>query len=431
MPVFEYKALQEDGKPTQGVIDADTPREARDKLRAKRIHVTEMKALRSAGRDRALAKRKAKAESLGDIEGGVGGTLAAAVRELRPPSLGQGRIRSEVAAFTRQLATLLGAGITLADAIGVLIQQVNHRRVEMALRLIREDIQGGIGLADAMARHPDLFTDLYVNMVKAGEASGNLDDILERLSKFLRAQDRTRNRVAAALTYPMVMCVAGFGVVIFLLTYVVPKITDVIKEQGNQLPLPTEILITIQGWVTGYWWLMLIVMALSWGMFRVFRATEKGALLVDTWKLKLPIFGDLFKKQSVSRFATTFATLLKSGIQATDALKILRNVVDNKLLANTLTDVHDRILQGADISAPLRKSDVFPPVVGYMIAVGEQSGSLEDMLERISESYDEEIELTVQKVTSMIEPIIIVIMAVIVGFIVLSVILPLVQGFQA
>ena len=440
MPVYEYKALLENGSHTKGVVDADTAREARAKLRARQVHVTDMRVLgggvpgesEPAARSVALAASR-QGDPLGSLtsaHGGIGGTVLAALREVRLPRLDQARVRSEVSAFTRQLATLLGAGITLAEAISVLVQQVSSRRLETVLRILREDIQSGLGLADAMARHPHMFTDLYVNMVRAGEASGNLDEILSRLSDYLQAQERMRNRVATALTYPAIMAVAGMGVVVFLLTYVVPKITAVILKRGNVLPLPTQMLISIQWFVTAYYPFILGGLALGYGLLRLFRATERGALIWDTYKLKLPIFGELFQKQSVSRFAVTFATLLKSGIQATDALRILRNVVDNKLLAVTLQDVHDRILQGADISAPLRASSVFPPVVGYMIAVGERSGSLEDMLERISESYDEEIELTTQKVTAFIEPVIIVIMAGIVGFIVLAVILPLVQGFN-
>jgi len=210
----------------------------------------------------------------------------------------------------------------------------------------------------------------------------------------------------------------------------VPKITKVFTKKGGVLPLPTQMLLTMQKVINEYWWLILGASIASFVAYKMLTSTEKGALWRDTTKLRLPIFGDLFRKQSVARFATTFATLLKSGIQATEALKILCTIVDNKLLAKVLDDVRERIIEGADIATPLKKSRVFPPIVGDMIAIGEESGQLEELLDRIAETYDEEIEVTTAKVTAMIEPLIIVVMAVVVGFIVLAIVMPLVQGFK-
>jgi general secretion pathway protein F len=409
MPVYEYKALTEKGSITTGVIDADTPKEAREKLRAKRVHVTEMTK---------LERQKA------DAPGG-------AVMTLKIP--GRGRSsggKSDVPMVTRQLATLLKAGIPFSDALGALIQQIEHRSLERAFRQIKEDIASGSPTGDAFARHPQYFNNLYVNMIKAGEASGNMDEVLKRLADFLQKAAKMKGKVTAALVYPMAMVVLGGLVVMFLMTFVVPKIVDSIKERGGPLPLPTEILIAISAFVKAWWWAIIlggIVLSTLYGMWV---RTPAGRLMRDTWLLRLPIFGMLFKKQSVARFATTFATLLKSGIPALECLKILRDIVDNQLLANTLDVVHDRIIEGADIATPLKNSGVFPPVVGYMISIGEQSGQLEDILDKVAEAYDEEIDVTTQKVTALIEPIIIVIMALVVGFIVLSVVLPLVQGFN-
>ncbi len=399
MPVYEYKALTEKGAPTRGIIDADTPREAREKLRARRVHVTEMVPLaRSRG-----------AEQKVDV---WRNPLAAFRRKS-----GSGRAAADVPMVTRQLATLLRAGIPLADALNALTQQIENRQLERAFRQIKEDIASGSSTADAFARHPRFFNDLYVNMIRAGEASGNLDEILRRLAEFLQKQARNRGKVAAALGYPIVLVGVGTIVVAILMTFVVPKIVASIVAKGAPLPLPTEILIGISNFLKAYWWALLLGALALFLAYAAWASTPAGRLKRDTILLRLPVFGQLFKKQSVGRFASTFATLLRSGIPALECLRVLREIVDNALLAKTLDQVHDRIVEGADIATPLKNSGVFPPVVGYMIAIGEQSGQLE------------EIEVATQKVTSLIEPVIIVIMALVVAFIVVSVILPIFQGF--
>ncbi|MEZ6187294.1 MAG: type II secretion system F family protein [Planctomycetota bacterium] len=425
MPVYNYKALDGRGELTQGIIDASSPREAREKLRSRKLFVTEM----------AAAKRKKKAKA-GEDDGalirvgdGAGGSVGFSFKDLGG-KLFIGGARAEMVSVTRLLATLLKAGIPLIDAISSVINQVSDKYLSTVLRQIREAVRGGVGIADALGNHPELFDPLYVNMVRAGEEAGALDDVLTRLANFMQAQARTKNKVSAALTYPLIMMVLGGGVVVFLLAFVVPKIVGVVQKRGTPLPLPTKILITIKDMFLSWWWLGALLAAVAFIAWTLFTSTENGAMFRDRNKLKLPIVGDLFRKQSVARFAHTFATLLRSGVQATDCLRILSTVVDNRLLGKVLLEVRDRIIEGQDISTPIKRSQVFPPVVGDMIAIGEESGSLEELLERIAEAYDEEVEITTTKATSLIEPIIIVIMAGIVGFIVLAVVLPLVQGFK-
>jgi len=428
MPVYQYKALDQRGEPTQGIIDASSPREAREKLRGRKLFVTDMAAAKG-GRKGAIAKADSEAD-MPAVGGGPGGGGGLQLDQLQFKRLFLGRSRAELPAVTRLLATLLKAGITLVDSISSLIQQVEDQYLNTVLREIRESVQGGVSFADALAMHPELFDPLYVNMVRAGEASGALDQVLHRLANFMQAQHRMKNRVSAALTYPLIMMVLGFGVVIFLLTFVVPKIVAVVTKRGTALPLPTEILIFVKDLFLNWWWVGAILIAVVWIAYGAFTATDRGAMFRDTYKLRLPIVGDLFRKQSVARFSHTFATLLRSGVQATDCLKILSNVVDNRLLGKVINEVRERIIEGTDIATPIKRSKVFPPVVGDMIAIGEESGQLEELLERIAEAYDEEIEITTAKVTSLIEPLIIVFMAGIVGFIVLSVVLPLVKGFK-
>lgn len=413
MPVYDYKALNEKGEIVRGVIDADTPKEARERLRQRKVHVT------------AMTEAKRKRREAG-AEPGVEQKL-----DLKLPKLRRAKGVQDIPMVTRQLATLLKAGIPLADALKALIEQIESRDLERAFRQIKEDVATGVPTTEAFARHPQYFNALYVNMLKAGEASGNLDQILQRLADFLHKQSKAKGKVQAALVYPIAMVVLGTMVVIFLMKFVVPNIVDAITERGGDLPVPTQILQGMSHFVQDSWWMLLLGIVGAIALYQAWARTEKGRLIRDTWLLKLPVFGTLFKKQAVARFATTFSTLLRSGVPALEALKILREIVDNALLSQTLVTVHDRILEGADIATPLKRSGVFPPVVAYMIAIGEQSGQLEDILEKISEAYEEEVDVTVQKVMALIEPVVILAMALVVGFIVLAVVLPMVQSFEA
>jgi type II secretion system protein F len=412
MAIYQYTALTPAGKVKKGIIDADTPRDARSKLRQGNFHVTEMKEVG----DRVDRKKASLVKKTS-----VGGLAL----EFKMPRF-QRRIKvRDLAAFTRQFSTLLKSGIQLADALNALVEQATDRDMEKVLRNIKEEITGGANLAESLARHPRYFSDLYVNMVRAGEASGNLDVVLTRIANYLQKQASLRGKVAAAVTYPCVMVVVGTTVVIFLMTYVVPKITEILKQKNTPLPLPTEILINVSSFFQNFWWVLGIGLVGFLFLFRAVVATAPGRLKFDTLLLKLPLFGNLFTKQAISRFTVTFSTLLKSGLPALDSLKVVALVVNNAKLTQVINDIHTRIIEGADIATPIKKSKVFPPMVGYMVAVGEQSGQLEEVLDRISESYEEELDLAIQKLTSLIEPVIIIFLAVIVGFIIASVLLPL------
>jgi general secretion pathway protein F len=400
MPVYTYKALKDDGASEVGVIDADSPKDARLKLKGRRLHVTD----------------------LATAEGGEkGGKRRAAFRLFRR------RRPEEVAMLTRQLSTLLGSGIPMIGSLNAIVDQQEHADLKAALMDVRERVSQGSALSEAMGLHAHYFNDLYVNMVRAGEAGGNLDKVLHRVADYLHSQNRTRAKVVAALTYPIIMVVIGAGVVAVLLAYVVPKILEVIRKQKEALPLPTEILLALSGFLWNYWWLLGAagagVAALYWNA----RRSPAGRLWIDIQKLRIPILGNLMKKASISRFAITFATLLESGLPVLEAMAVVKRVVDNALLADTLEKVRQKIAEGADIATPLKQSQVFPPVVGYMIGVGEEAGRLEELLKKIAEAYDEEVEVAAQKMTALLEPIMIVVMAFVVGFIVLSILLPILQ----
>tara|TARA_B100000929_G_scaffold154805_2_gene122607 strand:+ start:681 stop:1958 length:1278 start_codon:yes stop_codon:yes gene_type:complete len=419
MPIFEYKALTSSGKTKKGIVDADTARDARSKLRSDHMHVTEMweVAGKKSKKDKSVAK---KTRGLPVKKGKPGGLLSKEI-ELFQPKIST----RDLATFTRQFSTLLRSGIQLADALNALVEQCADPHLERVLRNVKEEITSGNNLAEAMAKHPRFFSDLYVNMVRAGEASGHLDVVLTRIADYLQKQASLKGKVLAAITYPAIMVIVGMAVVIFLMSYVVPRITQILKDRGQPLPFITEILMTASDFTKAYWIYVLLAMVIGGFFLKSLIGTDAGRLKFDSLLLRLPIFGTLFSKQAISRFALTFSTLLKSGLPALDSLKIVALVVNNAKLTQVINNIHARIIEGADIATPIRKSKVFPPMVGYMVSVGEQSGQLEEILDRIAESYEEELDLTIQRLTSMIEPIIIILLAVVVGFIIAAVLLPL------
>jgi general secretion pathway protein F len=421
VPIYEYKAYVGGGGTKSGVIDADTPREARQRLRREDILVSEIRELRGGRSVR--------------VEGGGGKKRESLVNRLKSlrsvgsaPTSGNLEI---IGAATRQLGTLLGAGIALTEALRALIEQTDHRRAETMFREVRERVTQGASLADALAAHPGWFSELYVNMVRAGQATGNLDVVFKRLADYMQQQRALRRKVVSALTYPAMMVCIGIIVVIILMTFVVPKITGMLVDTGQTLPAPTRILIAISSGLKSYWLIGVIAIAVfSYVIERIYNKTAKGRLFFDRMALRVPLIGDLLRKQAVARFTHTFSTLLQSGVPVVSSLEITRDVVGNRVIADAIDVVRGRILEGTDISTPLRQTGVFPSVVCYMVTVGEQSGELEQMLDRIGAAYDEEIEITTGRLTSVLEPIMIVCLAVVVGFIVMSIVLPILKVGQ-
>jgi len=412
MPIYEYKGYDPAGGSRAGIIDADSPREARARLRDQNVLVTDI-------------------------------VVSAVSAHADTPAAGAPRARwwrrafrferalkgaSNLPIYTRQLATLLRSGIPLAQALTALIEQVESRDIEAVLRDVREQVVRGKSFAEALALHPRLFDELFVNMVRAGEASGNLDTVLVRLADYRTRQARLTARVKTALIYPAIMMVIGAAVVVFLVNFVVPKLVTIAKSRGQALPWMTQALDSTSLFLQNNLTLLLSLLFGLWILWRyVLLARPEVRLQWDALKLRLPVLGTLFKKQIVSRFAVTMSTLLRSGVTVLDALNIVKNVLDNRLMEKVLEEVRTRILEGTDISTPLKRSGVFPPVVGYMVAVGEQTGQLEEMLERVADAYEEEIETTTTRALAILEPTMIVLMAFVVGFIVIAVMLPILQ----
>ena len=412
MPIYEYKGLDASGGGTRtGIIDADSPREARARLREQGVMVTDLtvSAVSAHIDDGAAKKPRRSLRHLLKFERPVKGAAALPI-------------------YTRQLATLVRSGIPLAQALGALVEQVEHKEIEAILRDVREQVMRGKTFADALGLHPRLFDRLFVNMVRAGEASGNLDAVLTRLADFRVRQQRINSRIKTALIYPAIMMLVGAGVVIFLVNVVVPKLIAVAKSRGQTLPWMTQVLDWFSRFMQQNLVFVLILGLGLWMGWKYLLLTRKEVRLKwDGLKLKLPVLGDLFKKQIVSRFAVTMSTLLRSGVTVLEALEIVKTVMDNMVMQKVLEQVRTRILEGADIATPLKNSGVFPPVVGYMVAVGEQTGQLEEMLDRIAEAYEEEIDSTTTRALAIMEPTMIVLLAFVVGFIVIAVMLPILQ----
>jgi general secretion pathway protein F len=404
MPIYEYKGLSSTGQAKTGILDADSPREARTKLRRDSIHVTEIQA----------------------IDGDQNKT-SVTLRQIKIKMPNRKESVATLSTFTRQFATLLRAGTPLADALQVLIEQAGTRRFETILRDIRERVTGGEGVAEAMSNHPGAFNELYVNMVRAGEASGHLDEVLERIGAYLQRQNQLRNKVLSALMYPIIMVCVGTLVVFVLMQFVVPRILKLVTAKGGNLPLPTIILKNASDFIGNYWLLLFLLVAGVFVVYGAIRRRERGRYMLDRIKLTLPITGDLFRKQAISRFAVTFATLLRSGVPVLEALGIVKTVVDNAVMSEIVGVIRDRIIEGTDISTPLKKSKMFPPVVGHMISVGEQSGQLEVILGQLADAYDDEIDVTTQRMTAVLEPIMILCIAGVVAFIVLAIVLPMLR----
>ncbi len=331
----------------------------------------------------------------------------------------------DLALVTRQLSTLVGAGLPLVECLGALVEQVDSPRQKKVLSQVRELVVEGGTLADAMKQHPTVFNDLFVNMVRAGEASGALDIVLIRLAEYTERAAALRGKVRSALTYPVFMGMASMGILFFLLAYVVPKVTRIFEERNAKLPTLTIVLLAISGFLSSYWWVILAVIVIVVIAVRVSIRTPTGRLRFDGLTLRVPYFGKVLKKVALARFARTLSTLLLGGIPLLQALDIVKHVVSNMVLSNAIEDGRNSIREGHSVADPLKKSGLFPPLLVHMIAVGEKSGELEQMLSRAADAYDGEVEASVSALSSIMEPVLVIFMGGVVLFIVLAILLPI------
>ncbi len=404
MPVFEYTGIDRERKKAKGIIEAESDKAARVKLR------------RMGVLPQALSLE--------------GGSKKISLKSNVDFSRFTQRVKTQdVALMTRQLATLMNAGIPLVDSLTALVDQTENPKLRKMISQIREKVTEGMKLSDAMRPHAKVFSEIYINMVNAGENSGALDLVLGRLADFTEGQAKLKSKVMGAMMYPLIMSAVGFGLVILLMVGVIPKITAIFEDVQATLPLPTRILIAVSDGLTKGWVLLtlfLVAGLLFYGIRRWYQS-EKGRLLFDKWALKLPLFGRLSRMITISRFSRTLGTLLNSGVPLLTAMGIVRNIVTNRVIRRVVEETAKNVQEGASVADPLKKSGEFPPLVVHMIAVGEKTGELEKMLERISDTYDTQVDNVVSTLTTLMEPIMILMMAGVVAFIVMSVLMPILQ----
>ncbi|MBS3757677.1 MAG: type II secretion system inner membrane protein GspF [Desulfobacterales bacterium] len=407
MPIYEYTALNIKGKTVSDIIDADNTFAARQKLRSANIYPVSIKEVYDRG---------------GKKEGRLSELLTKPLSSRVKPG--------EIAMMTRQLATLLGAGFPLVSAIYTLIPQASSTVFKRILSQIKDSIEEGSSFAEALALYPDTFSPIYINMVKSGESSGTLELVLQRLADISERQQALSHRIRSAMAYPILMFIIGVVVLFVLLTYIVPSITAIFTDMGQTLPAPTRLLIATSEFMkTGWWIILLVLIALIFG-FRQFKKTNAGKYRIDQVILKLPGIGSLVRKMAVGRFARTLGTLLDNGVSLLTALNIVKNVVGNRLVADTIEYAADEVEKGNSLARALSASDIFPHISIQMVQVGEQSGEIETMLGKVADIYEGEVENTILSLTTLLEPAIILFMGVIVGFIVLSICLPIFEMNQ-
>lgn len=405
MPLFEYAGFDAQGKKVAGTIEAPGKKSATQQLRTQGIFPIRLTEGSAATSGFSLFSNRFRPFA----------------RKVSPQDL---------AAVTRQLATLLGAGLPLDEALGTLADQLAAAPLGRALGTVRGEVLQGSELNRALARHPGIFSPLFINMTEVGEHSGTLDQVLGQLADFLEDQARLRSRMQSALAYPILMGIIGSAVLVFLITFVVPKVTRMLEDLGQTLPLPTRLLIAGSDFLAGWWWLLLLLAGVAVTAARRYAQSEAGRLKLDRLNLRLPLFGSLNLLLSTVRLSRTLGTLLHAGVPLLKALAIAVNLLSNRVLRQAVEEAIDAVREGESLAEPLKRSGVFPPMLAQMAAVGERSGELEKMLSRVAETYEHQVELRIAGLLSLLEPVMILVMGTAVGFIVLAILLPIFQASQ-
>jgi type IV pilus assembly protein PilC len=391
MNTYEYIAKDKDGHSAMGSVEAGSESEVVELLHKKELIVVSL---------RQVEKKVLKAKDT----------------KIKP---------DDMVVFARQLATMIDAGIPLVQSLGILGEQTENRNLKAVVMNVRQDIEGGMNFCDALGKHPAVFSELFINMARAGEASGMLDEVLDRLAAYLEKTAALNRKIKSSLVYPAVVVTIAVLITALLLLKVVPTFKGIFDMLGGQLPLPTQILIGISELLRKFFLAIIILLVVAGILFKRYISTEKGRYNFDDFLLKVPVFGLLFRKVAVAKFARTFSTLVKSGVAILNALDIVGKTAGNKVIEKVVLGCRTSVRSGEPLSQPLAKSGVFPPMVCRMIGVGEQTGQIEKMLSKIADFYDEQIDAQVSALTSMIEPMVIAFLGVGVGGIVISLFLPI------
>ena len=390
MPTFAYTARTPSGDLKSATIDAPSRDDAVAQLRRQRLTIIKV--------DEAKATPKKTSGSVG---------------------------MRDIVIFTRQFSTMINAGLPLVQALDILAKQTENKTLSSVVREVVFDVESGHTVADAMRKHPKAFSDLYTNMVAAGEAGGILDTSLNRLAIFMEKNDALVRKVKGAMIYPtVIMCVAGLCVLV-LLWKVIPVFASMFQSVGQELPLPTKVVIALSAFVNSWWWALILGGAGLGFAIKSYYATSNGQLVIDSFLLKVPVLGDVLRKSAVSRFTRTLGTLISSGVSILEGLEITARTSGNRVVQDAIMQSRASIAGGDTIAGPLQKSEVFPPMVISMIAVGEQTGGLDEMLSKIADFYDDEVDAAVSGLLSLLEPIMIVFLGVVVGGMIVAMYLPI------
>jgi type IV pilus assembly protein PilC len=416
MPKFRYAAMDANGSETQGVLEAESQAQAVQAIRAKELFPTRVT---EEGRGGGPVIKRPGTQSGGGSKKGM-------------DLLGffKGRVKpKELMVFTRQLATLIEAGLPLLRGLRILLKQEKNPAMRAALEGMGEAVESGATFSESLGQYPRAFDELYVNMIRAGEAGGVLDQVLLRLAEFMEKAEKIKNKVKSAMIYPMVVLGAAVGIMVFLMVYIIPRFNEIFKDLlgGEALPPLTQAVISFSNFIRYRWPVLIAIIIAVVVAFQMLKRTPKGARLFDRFKLKSPMIGHLFTLSVVARFSRTLGTLMGSGVPVLQALNIVRDTAGNLVLADAIQSVHDNVKEGETMAAPLGSSGVFPEMVISMVDVGEETGALPEMLVKIADNYDDEVDTAVEGLTSIIEPIMIILLAVIVGTIVIAMFVPMVK----
>lgn len=411
MANFEYIALDAKGEETTGSIKANDEADAISQLRKQGLYPTQVAAAGKGGIS-GSAKRKVKKGAKGKGKAAAGGRV-------------KGKI---LMIFTRQLATLVDAGLPLLRGLSVLGKQEKNRNMAGTINHLADSVAGGATFSESLGQHPRVFDKLYVNMVKAGELGGVLELVLLRLAEYQEKAEKLKNRIVAAMVYPVIVIVIAVGILIFLMAVIVPRFEKIFAEMLGDKPLPgiTQFVINVSRWIQDRYILILVILAVLYAGWKVFAMTNVGRRVIDRFKLKMPLFGPIQLKSAISRFTRTLGTLVTSGVPILQALNITRDTAGNVIVSDAIEKVHEAVREGESVVAPLEASRIFPPMVISMVDVGEETGQLPDMLLKIADVYDDEVDNAVDAMTSLIEPIMIVLLAGIVGTIVIALFMPMI-----
>lgn len=411
MAVFEYKGLNAAGKNVTGLKEAESAKGLRAALRKDGIFLTDI-----VGQSEGKGGKPGAPQSMlsgGDVN----------FRKLA----GGGINTDDIAVMTRQLATLLKAGVSLVEALSAMVDQVEKEKLKRILSDVKQNVNEGKSLGDALNTHVKVFGPLFVNMIRAGESSGALDAVLLRLAEFTEGQARLRQKIVGAMIYPAIMMVIGGGVLIMLMTVVVPKVTKIFDDMKVNLPWTTKLLIASSNFLQDYWFLVVPMLIAAAFLFYRWTGSESGKPVWDRIVLRVPVFGPLVRQLAVARFARTLATLLKSSVPLLNALDIVKNVITNSTMSAVVDTARDAIREGESIANPLKKSGEFPPLVYHMVGIGERSGQLEDMLLNVAENYESSVNVRIGALTALLEPMMIVLMGAVIAFVAFSILMPILQ----